>query len=56
MEAYLYTIIVYGCGSEDGALAENGSYVCVYGRVDGVKGADTFEVLCMPSRIVDNKQ
>ena len=30
MEAYLYTIIVDGCGSEDGALAQNGSYVCVW--------------------------
>ena len=29
MMAYLYTIIVDGCGSEDGALAENGSYMCV---------------------------
>ena len=30
--------------------------VCVYGRVDGGRGADTFELLCMPSRIVDCKQ
>ena len=45
-----------GCGSEDGALAENGS--CVWGGVNGGRGggADTFELLCMPSRIADSKR
>ena len=46
-----------GCGSEDGALAENGNFVCVgckWGK--GGAGGDTFELLCMPSRIVDSKQ
>ena len=50
-----------GCGSEDGALAENGTYIylcgeCKWGKGGGRGQADTFELLCMPSRIVDSKQ
>ena len=45
-----------GCGSDDDALSDNGSYVCVGRCKWGKGGTDTFELLCMLSRIVDSKQ